>query len=494
MSRITLSFDRSTGNFWMDTGLVVLLERFGEGEHEVENVRRTLVSQLAQPTGKKGEYYDVNARAFREYSKVNWVYPVNLFIKVAGSAPKIMVDGRKVFTSPPEFDLPIKLSKEKNLCDICAEKSFLCDAKMWMYPFIVDPKKFGTFYPGTKRGLKLCARCALAGLAAYLGWLWRAQGRDVLHFFIFHTDLREMKRLHEEVLRPLQQQSTRGGTAPVAFAGPYLHETTLGLLLALFAHVPRSDRLSEEARQLLAALLGANAQTPPLAVTLYAITGKPGQAFNMQALREFSRLQPLYRLYEQWCALLQKVAPDPHQQLIQVFAQFQQKREKGVETLWRDRIARAILEFEDPLPFVAEFLFEARAREENRQPLVFGTLDVLNHYIQEVLGMEEKFRATLAGFGSSLGNAAYKHNEMGLLYSLRNARNLEDFYRVLNDVQFRLELTVPEALLQLERGERIAGVPWERVKTLLSIYAMNAYLRRNTSPTERTQPTEQQEE
>jgi len=108
--------------------------------------------------------------------------------------------------------------------------------------------------------------------------------------------------------------------------------------------------------------------------------------------------------------------------------------------------------------------------------------------------MEEKFRATLAGFGSSLGNAAYKHNEMGLLYSLRNARNLEDFYRVLNDVQFRLELTVPEALLQLERGERIAGVPWERVKTLLSIYAMNAYLRRNTSPTERTQPTEQQEE
>jgi hypothetical protein len=32
--------------------------------------------------------------------------------------------------------------------------------------------------------------------------------------------------------------------------------------------------------------------------------------------------------------------------------------------------------------------------------------------------------------------------------------------------------------LRIERGERIAGVPWVRVKTLLSIYAMNAYLRR----------------
>jgi hypothetical protein len=86
-----------------------------------------------------------------------------------------------------------------------------------MYPFVVDPQKFGTFYPGTKRGLRLCARCALAGLAGYLGWLWKksscqtmgkgrrrkAQGRDALHFFIFHSDLREMERLQREVLEPL---------------------------------------------------------------------------------------------------------------------------------------------------------------------------------------------------------------------------------------------------------------------------------------------------
>jgi hypothetical protein len=67
---------------------------------------------------------------------------------------------------------------------------------------------------------------------------------------------------------------------------------------------------------------------------------------------------------------------------------------------------------------------------------------------------------------------------MGLLYALRNAKNPEDFYRVLNDAQFRLGVTIPEAILRIERGERIAGVSWVRVKTLLSIYAMNAYLRR----------------
>jgi len=38
-------------------------------------------------------------------------------------------------------------------------------------------------------------------------------------------------------------------------------------------------------------------------------------------------------------------------------------------------------------------------------------------------------------------------------------------------------MTIPEALLRIEKGERIFGVPWVRVKTLLAIYAMNSYLR-----------------
>jgi len=111
---------------------------------------------------------------------------------------------------------------------------------------VVDPQKFGTFYPGTKRGLRLCARCALAGLAGYLGWLWKAH-KDCIHFFVFHSDLQELKRLHEEVPGPLRLEGGRSGTAPVAFSGPYLHETTWGLLLVLFSHVRRSDQLSDEA-------------------------------------------------------------------------------------------------------------------------------------------------------------------------------------------------------------------------------------------------------
>lgn len=478
--KILLGLDRPTGNFWVDTGLVVLLEQFGEGEHPVSEVLSWLQGQLLQPSGNKGEYYDQATEQICEYDKVNWVYPTNLFIKVSGQAPKVKIDGKEYFLHPPKFELNLKLSKKSDTCDLCGDTAPLTDAAMWMYPFVVDPQKFGTFYPGTKRGLKLCARCALAGLAGYLGWLWKAQGRDALHFFIFHSDLRELRRLHREVLEPLRRSGEKGGTASVAFSGPYVNETVLGLLLALFQHVRQSDVLSDEARQFLASLLGATEAAPPAPITLYAITGTPGQAFQMKALREFSRLQRFYRLYEDWLDLIsqQRIDPNPHQRLVLIWGQFWAQQGQNRESIWRERIAWALLEFGDPTPFVEQFLFEARAREENPRPLVRGTIEVLNQYLREVFAMDEQFQRTLAGFGHSLGTAAQQHNEMGLLYALRNAKNPEDFYRVLNDAQFRLEVTIPEALLRIEKGERIVGAPWVRVKTLLSIYAMNAYLRK----------------
>lgn len=106
--------------------------------------------------------------------------------------------------------------------------------------------------------------------------------------------------------------------------------------------------------------------------------------------------------------------------------------------------------------------------------------------------MNEQFQRILAGFGHSLGQIAHDRNEMGLLYSLRNAKNPEDFYRMLNDAQFRLEVTIPEALLQMDERNRIRGVPWVRVKTLLAIYAMNAYFRKGVPQAEEVRTAEEE--
>ncbi|RLC68613.1 MAG: hypothetical protein DRI26_09955, partial [Chloroflexi bacterium] len=454
---VEISLDHATGNFWVDTGLVILAQHFGEGSHEPDVVLQWLLQRLVQKTGKKGEYFDPNEKLLREYEKVNWAYPSNLFIKVSGATPKAKIDGKTYFLAPPTFELKLNLGKKAESCDLCGEKTPLTYAKMWMYAFVVDPQKFGTFYPGAKRGLRICGRCALAGLAGYLGWLWKAQGRDAIHFFVFYSpDLHELQRLYREVIQIFQLKQEGGGTAPVAFFGPYLHETALGLLLELFSHVEKSELLSEEGRALLASILGEGPSKPPAPLSLYVITGKPGQAFNMQQFQEFSHLHALYQLHKRWKGVLQELAEarrienlQPHPALTQVFWQFHVRRERQYETLWRDRIAWAVLEFQDPFPFIESFLFEVRAREKNPQPFVFGTLEVFEHYAREVLEMDEQLLRTLSGFGHNLGNKAQESNEMGLLYALRNARNADEFFRVLNDIQFRLELTVPEDLLSI---------------------------------------------
>lgn len=486
--KVKIDLSRPTGNFWIDTGLVVLAEEFGEGEREAEEILQRLLSKLVQKTGNKGFYFDEKTGQLCEYDKENWVYPTNLFIKVSGTSSKKVKIGKNEYpTSPPRFELKLDLGRKIEVCDICGEMAQVTDAKMWMFPFIVDPGKFGNFYSGAKRGMKLCALCALAGLAGYFGWLWKAQGRDSLHFFLFHSELREMERFHELVIKPLNVEGDKSGNIHPAFYGPYIHETTLGLLLELFVHVHQSNRLPEEGRLYLAKLLGV---APPDEVapsfTLYAVSGDPGKAFNMKILREFTKLQQLYRIYESWLDVIMKKQLDnnSHHRVVEILRQFEAYQGNKRESIWRDRICWAILEFSDPLPYVEQFLYDVRAKEENKRPLIVGSLDLFNKYLLEVLGMDEQFQRILSGFGHSLGEAAQKHNEMGLLYALRNAKNPEDFYRMLNDAQFRLDITVPEALLKIEKGERIAGVPWRRIKTLLSIYSMNAYLRKAKEPSQ----------
>ncbi len=73
----------------------------GRGTLRLQQVLGWLQSQLLQPSGNKGEYYDQASGQIREYDKVNWVYPTNLFIKVSGQAPKVKVDGKDYYFLHP---------------------------------------------------------------------------------------------------------------------------------------------------------------------------------------------------------------------------------------------------------------------------------------------------------------------------------------------------------------------------------------------------------
>jgi len=442
---VQLDLNYPTGNFWIDNGLVYLVNHFGRGVYSSEDI----LDHIKKHNTNNGD----------------WISPVKYFIKV----------------KPQK--LKLKLTKTKNYCHFCGRENQVTEIKMWMFPFVVTQDKFSNFYSQVKGNVFLCPRCALAGLAGYLTWLWIAQDKTV-HFFLFYSDLKELQVFHKVVIEDSQISGGKGGNVKLSFYGPYLHETTMALLLKLFNYVEgqeEEDQISPEGRDLLARFLGAEEVVPVTPLTLYAVSGNisghpPMQTFDMKSFQEFSRLHLLYKLYKGWKEKLVK-ADNPHKAIENIFRQFQVREGNQYNTLWRDKICWAVLEFNDPFPHIESFLFEGRAKEKPPSPLVWGTEEVFQYYAKEVLNVDENLLKILRRFGYSLGTKAEEKKDIGLLYALRNAKNVEEFLKILNDIQFRLEITIPEKLLELGQGERIAGTSWLRVKTLLSIFAMNSYLR-----------------
>lgn len=465
--------EHATGNFWVDNGLVILHTEYGlqEPPQDVDEVMQQIVERIYVETGKTGEYWNSESCQVETYKKRNWKEPIGLFIKVVDSVPKVVRNGQEYFTRPPEPKIQIQLKGKNQQCDFCGRIAQVTDAKLYLFPFVVDPGKFGNFYSCARRGLKMCALCALAGFAAFESWLWRRQD-NTRHFFLFHTDLKRLVKLRESLIAPVQQEEAKGGNFEAPFFGEYPFENLFGLLLRMFK-VIRQRESEGKLDPLLAELTGALPITGS-PIVVYVISGSAGgKSFSMRALNQFDRFQPLYRLYQRWLDSLQ--GQKSHDTLEAVFRQFQQRRERSVETLWREQICRAILQQADPLTPLEAFLYEVSA--EQKEPLAFGSLEVFQIYLQEVMRMDDKLLNILKGFGYELGRQAASKKDMGLLYALRNAKNLDQFLEVLNKVQFTLGIAVNPEFLRVEPGERIAGAPWNRVKTLLAINAMNAYLR-----------------
>jgi hypothetical protein len=464
---------KPTGNFWIDNGLVVLNRLLSGGNlpTDVNPLLQQLAKDIYRETGKTEEYWDEQSQQVKTYNKRNWVEPIGLFISVVDSPPKKPVSGKEMFTRPPDAASMIRINpKGKAKCDLCdADGVPVESARLYLFPFVVDPGKFGNFYSVARRGVKLCSRCAVAGFAAFQSWLWRKQG-NTYHFFVFHTDLDRLAALHDSLLSPLRMQGDKGGNFKVDFFGEYPYENLFALLLSVFKLLYAREAAGEMS-SILEELTGAQ----PVAgnpIVVYAISGTGGKSFSMRAFTQFDRFQQFYRLYCRWMEGLP--VNNPHGALAQVFRQFQHKRQR-TETIWREWVCSAILKQTDPSPAIEAFLYDVCT--EVRRALSYGTLKVLQIYLQEVLKMDERLLNVIKGFGYELGRVAAEKSEMGLLYALRNAKNLDQFLEVLNQIQFTLERTINPELLRVEPGERIAGTPWNRVKTLLAIHAMNAYLR-----------------
>ena len=337
-NKVRISLDEPTGDFWIDNGLVVLSEIFGEGEFDIDYILKGLQERLVERSGNTGYFYDLKERKIKNYSMENWVYPTGFFIKSNPNPNKFYIkkcengycegeikntkekckikisedelekskrkDRNKEFVllEAPKRSLNVNFTKTKRRCSICGNLDYVEEAKQQTYPFVVTPNKFGNFYSFCREGIYLCPRCALSGIAGYLAWMYaidpevrKSNRKDYMHIFMFHSDVNTLRDIRNGILRKMMGQTeNRSWNMPMDFYGEYVHETTLGLLFSVFSYMLSRDEETDPEIEKLLQELDETLSSPVNEIKLYGISGKPGQGFNMSAYREFSRINALY--------------------------------------------------------------------------------------------------------------------------------------------------------------------------------------------------------
>ncbi len=84
--------------------------------------------------------------------------------------------------------------------------------------------------------------------------------------------------------------------------------------------------------------------------------------------------------------------------------------------------------------------------------------------------MDEKMVAMCKGIGNVIGAQCRQSQNKGALYSIRNSKNLDEFLRVLSQLQYQVDISFSETLFVTIDDDN-----WERYKSLISIFAMNSF-------------------
>lgn len=98
----------------------------------------------------------------------------------------------------------------------------------------------------------------------------------------------------------------------------------------------------------------------------------------------------------------------------------------------------------------------------------------MTHAVQSIGNGSKSLYEELKSYGGRLGYHAYKQNKEYLLYRLKSCRKKEQLLELLVLVQFLLDITVSDTILNALTNDE---GQWYTIKTLLCIHAMNANLR-----------------
>jgi hypothetical protein len=183
-------------------------------------------------------------------------------------------------------------------------------------------------------------------------------------------------------------------------------------------------------------------------------------------VRIFSKIEPLFELFEA-IGKYEKEEKGWNNGFVGMFNSFSDPQNRDIP--WKERLAKAIMDFTSVCGIVEEFLGDVAMRDERSHFFISHFVEL---YTKENQLMNPSTISLCKSLGNMIGRRCRETKDKGILYSLRNSKNRTDFLKVLSDAQFRLEIGYSEQFFV----DLPDSPEWEEMKSLVTIFAMNSFL------------------
>lgn len=534
--RFGLDF-KETGNYWLDSGIIALFIAFDKHKKLADNLGVTangrrftvegpnqqivvqFVSQVIDdlvnmnyiaPTQNKDIWYDESKGEFNLYQKTNFtplhsalisgiVPSINnkLLLKdmsvelkskfesalfsfnegieqKAKIGPKQANDSEKAYVpmDVPKLSLKATLDFEtgKNICSFCGRS-----VKKGMnptgvnYPWLTSSNKLKNFNPMHKGKLVMCGYCEAASIAVYDILRYHING-DRLFIALPHAEsLEELK----SVWNAIKSYSPTRGTENIycnfteqKVPTFHLSENFVYLAIAMYQsikdYISMNDRENTDAWQRFASK------------RWYASLGIKTQSLQFQRNFEFARFGDIFLFFDQM------TEGEDGVDLLQLFSDLFVEKKRGISianVIHREKICEKLLTFADITNEVERFTFE---KERPVRGLHHFVKIYTTKSVKEGSRMDENIVDICENIGDRIGKYSYFTKDKGVLFGLRNSKNLIEFLENLNSAQFKMpnekysgRLRIPKEFL-LSINEK----NWRQYKSLITIFAKNPPLKK----------------
>lgn len=524
---------KETGNYWLDSGIISLFRAFnfpenaeladkmgikikeriftveGTNEEAVSLFIKEVINNLVNtnyitPTKNKDIWFDGETGEFKLYQKTNFT-PFHSAL-ISGPVPSIK---QKLFLKDmsyeqnEKFDRAIKSYNEnkqqkakisqkqasdpnkayipmyapkltiktlldfntgKNFCSFCGRSTKGMNPTGVNYPWITSTNKMKNFNSMHRGTSIMCGYCEAASIAAY----------DIVRYHI-NDDRVFIALPHAETLdelwfvwKEIDQYNPTRGTENIYcnftekhITAYHLNENFVYFAIAMYNYL-KSYVSQREMKN--------DAAWPRLASKRwYASYGVSAQSLQFRKKMEFARFGDLFKCFDS------VTEGEDGVNLDRLFDDFFVEKKRVVSianVVYREKISEKLLNFEDITDVVEQFTFEKCRPVEGLHHFV-KVFMIKN--VKEANRMEENIIELCEKIGDRIGKYSYFTNDKGVLFGLRNSKNLTEFLENLSSTQFKMpnekysgRLEIPKEFL-LDINER----NWRQYKSLITIFAKN---------------------